>query len=135
MCSIDSLSTFCTFFLSFHPIPVFSFLVPVSESRHHFSFSCTLSYSLLYLDYLIISLLSCLSVSLSLALSSTFTHLPFALNLSTSSLPYLLPSILSSNFAALFLIFTLSPFLLHSSLTMGVFYCKCPTRSRTSRTV
>jgi hypothetical protein len=30
-------------FLSFHPIPVFSLLVPTSESRHHFSLSCTLS--------------------------------------------------------------------------------------------
>jgi hypothetical protein len=35
-----------------------------------------LSYSLLYLDSLIIFLLSCLSVSLSLLLSSTFIHLP-----------------------------------------------------------
>jgi hypothetical protein len=30
-------------FLSFHPIPVFSLLVPTFKSRHHFSFSCTLS--------------------------------------------------------------------------------------------
>jgi hypothetical protein len=43
----------------------------------------------LYLDSLILSLLSCLSVSLSLSLSSTFIHLPFALHLSTSSLAYL----------------------------------------------
>jgi hypothetical protein len=45
-----------------------------------------LSYSLLNMDSLILSLLSCLSVSLSLSLSSTFTHLHFAPNLSTSSL-------------------------------------------------
>jgi hypothetical protein len=30
-------------FLSFHPMSVFSLLVPTSESRYHFSFSCTLS--------------------------------------------------------------------------------------------
>jgi hypothetical protein len=30
-------------FLSFRPIPVFSLLVATSESRHHFSFSCTLT--------------------------------------------------------------------------------------------
>jgi hypothetical protein len=41
-----------------------------------------LLYTLLYLDSLILSLLSCLSLSL----SSTFIHLPFALNFSTSSL-------------------------------------------------
>jgi hypothetical protein len=29
-------------FISFHPISVFSLLVPTSESRHYFSFSCTL---------------------------------------------------------------------------------------------
>jgi hypothetical protein len=45
-----------------------------------------LSYSLLHMDSLILSLLSCLSVSLSLSLSSTFIHLHFAPNLSTSSL-------------------------------------------------
>jgi hypothetical protein len=28
-------------FLSFRPIPIFSLLVPTSESRHYFSFSCT----------------------------------------------------------------------------------------------
>jgi hypothetical protein len=41
-------------FLSFHPIPVFSLLVPTSESRHHFSLSrgtpdFPLSYTLLLL--------------------------------------------------------------------------------------
>jgi hypothetical protein len=30
-------------FLSFRPVPVFSFLVPTSKSRHHFSFFSTLS--------------------------------------------------------------------------------------------
>jgi hypothetical protein len=45
-----------------------------------------LSYSLLYLDSLILSLLSCLSVSLSL--SSALIHLPSALILSTSPLAY-----------------------------------------------
>jgi hypothetical protein len=79
-------------FLSFHPIPVFSLLVPTSESRHHFSLSCTLSpYTpccILYLDSLILALISCLSMSLSLLLSSIFIHLLFALNLSTSSLAY-----------------------------------------------
>jgi hypothetical protein len=30
-------------FLSFHPIPVFSLLIPTSESRHHFPLFCTLS--------------------------------------------------------------------------------------------
>jgi hypothetical protein len=30
-------------FLSFHPIPVFSFFVPTSKSRLHFSFFCTFS--------------------------------------------------------------------------------------------
>jgi hypothetical protein len=64
---------------SFHLIPVFSLFVPTSKSRHHSSFSwhslskissvIHLSYFLLYL-----SLLSCLSVSSSLSLSSTFIH-------------------------------------------------------------
>jgi hypothetical protein len=84
-------------------MPVFSLFVPTSKSRHHFPFSCTLlssgiqefplvidlPYSLLYLDSLILSFLSYFSVSLSFSLSSTFIHLPFALNLSTSSLAYL----------------------------------------------
>jgi hypothetical protein len=129
-------------FLSFRPIPVLSLRVPTSESCHHFSFSCTLSprefplsYSLLYLDSLILSLLSYLSVSLFLSLSSTFIHLPLALNLSTSSLAYpflcvfslqnsvsilysSFPSISSSNFAALFPAFTLILVLLHTSLIM-----------------
>jgi hypothetical protein len=34
-------------FLPFRPIPVFSLLVPTSESRHHFSLSCTLSSQIL----------------------------------------------------------------------------------------
>jgi hypothetical protein len=72
-------------FLSFHTLPVFPLLVPTSKSRHPFSFFCTLSpqvlrnflchnlsYFLLYLDSLILSFLSCLSVSLSLSLSSIF---------------------------------------------------------------
>jgi hypothetical protein len=96
---------------------------------------------LLYMDSLILSLLSCLFVSLSPSFSSTFIHLPFALNLSTSSLlyPFLrvfplsvffffslqhsvsilhssLPPILSSIFAAVFPAFTLSLFLFHCSL-------------------
>jgi hypothetical protein len=83
-------------FLSFHPIPFFSLLVHTSKSRHHFSFFLHsfspgipefpvihFPYFLLNLDSLILSLLSCLSVSLSLSLSSTFIHPPFALNLST----------------------------------------------------
>jgi hypothetical protein len=53
-------------------------------------------YSLLYRDSLILSLLSCLSVALSHSLSSTFIHLPFALNLSASSLanPFLPSSLI-----------------------------------------
>jgi hypothetical protein len=44
--------------------------------------------SVIHLSYsLILSLHSCLSVSLYLLFSSTFIHLPFALNLSTSSSP------------------------------------------------
>jgi hypothetical protein len=35
--------TFCIFFLSFHPIPVFSLLVARSKSPHHFPFSCAFS--------------------------------------------------------------------------------------------
>jgi hypothetical protein len=87
-------------FLSFHSIPVFSLLDPTSKSPHHFSFCYTLSPQvlrnflihlsdfLLYLDSLMLSLLSYLSVSLSISLSSTFIYLPFALNLSASSLAY-----------------------------------------------
>jgi hypothetical protein len=37
----------CFSLLIFHPIPSFS-LVPTSESRHHFSFSCTLSPQILF---------------------------------------------------------------------------------------
>jgi hypothetical protein len=107
-----------------------------------------LSYSLLYLDSLIIFLLCCLSVSLSLLLSSTFIHLPllsifphlhwhtrssgsislslsifsvffyFSLQYSVSIRHSSLPFILSSNLAALFPAFTLSQFLLHSSQAM-----------------
>jgi hypothetical protein len=132
-------------FLSFRPIPVFSLLVFTSKSRHHFSFFCTVSPQVLrnflcYTPYLILSLLSCLSVSLSLSSSSTFIHLAFAsvfplfhwhtlsflsfsvfffsfsLQHSVSVLHSSLPSTLSSNFATLFPAFTLSLFLLH--LTM-----------------
>jgi hypothetical protein len=73
--------SFLSLFLSFRPIPVFSLLLPTSESP--------LSNPLLHLVSLILSLLSCLSVSFFLSLSSTFIHFPFALNLSTSSLSYL----------------------------------------------
>jgi hypothetical protein len=70
-------------FLSFRPIPVFSLLVSTSISRHHFSLFCTVSPQVLrnflcYTPSLILSLLSCLSVSLSLSISSTFIHLSFA---------------------------------------------------------
>jgi hypothetical protein len=142
----------CLSLLKAHSTPsflcVFSLLVSTSESRHHFSFSCTfsphvlrpafpLSYSELYPNSLILSLLSCLSVSLSILLSSTFIHLSFALNLSTYSLAYPFLSVyfsLSLSFfsvffffslqhslsirQALFLTFTPSLFLLHSSLTV-----------------
>jgi hypothetical protein len=40
-----SIPRFSLSFLSFHPIPVFSLLVSTSESRHHFSFSCSPSLS------------------------------------------------------------------------------------------
>jgi hypothetical protein len=77
-------------FLSFYPIPIFSLLVPTSKSRHHFSFFCSLSpqvppqFPLLYTSHSfcctwILSFLSFLSVSLSVSLSSTYIHLPFAL--------------------------------------------------------
>jgi hypothetical protein len=102
MIVLDCLSLFIAHsapsFLSFHPIPVFSLLLPTSKSRHHLSFFCTLSlprYSVihlsffpLYIDSFIFFLLSCLVLSLSLSLSSTFIHLSFALNLFTSSLAY-----------------------------------------------
>jgi hypothetical protein len=83
ICSIDSLSTQHILQPLFSPFIqyLFSLIVPTSESPHHFSFPCTLSPQ-------IPSLRSCLSVSLSPSLSSTFIHLPFALNLSTSSLAY-----------------------------------------------
>jgi hypothetical protein len=99
-----------------------------------------LSYFLLYLDSLILSLLFCLSVSLFLSFSSTCIHLPFALNLYTSSLIVYFSLLLLRVFSqlsripsvsctlpflpfclqtlgALFPAFTLSLFLLHSSLT------------------
>jgi hypothetical protein len=75
-----SLSLFITHsapsFLSFHPIPVLSLLVPTSKSRHHFSLSCTLSPQV-YID----------SFLLVLAFVP-FTQLSFALDLFTSSLAY-----------------------------------------------
>jgi hypothetical protein len=71
--------------ISLHPLHhvlyCFSFLIAHSEPSF-------LSYFLLYLDSLILYLLACLSVSLSLSLSSPFIHPPFALNLSTSLLAY-----------------------------------------------
>jgi hypothetical protein len=142
-------STLCTFFPPFRPIPVFYLLVPTTKSRHDLSFFCTLlgysgissvihlSYFLLYLDSLILSLLSCLFVSLNLSLTSTFLHLlllsilpllhwhtRFSGNISLSPsspcciLYSFLPSILSSNFAAVFPTFIFTLFFLHSSLTM-----------------
>jgi hypothetical protein len=89
-------------FLFFHPMSVFSlssfphlhlaitFLSCALSLPRYYGISSVvyLSYFLLYLDSLILSLLFCLSGSLSLSLSSTFTHLPFAFNLSTSSLAY-----------------------------------------------
>jgi hypothetical protein len=69
--------------------PSFFFLLHSLSPRYSgISSVIQLSYSLLYLDSLIFSLLSCLSVSLSLLFSSTFIHLPFALNFSTSLLAY-----------------------------------------------
>jgi hypothetical protein len=97
-------------FLSFYPIPVFSILVPISKSlslavslpRYSgVSAVIHLSYSLLYLDSLILSPLSCLSVSLSLSLNSTFIHLSFALNLSTSFLVLFLSLLLLRVFSFL----------------------------------
>jgi hypothetical protein len=89
--------------LLFRPIPVLSLFVSASKPRLaiiFLSFALSLlrytgtssvmhlSYSLLYLDSLILSLLSCLSVSLSLSLISALIHFPSALILSTSSLAY-----------------------------------------------
>jgi hypothetical protein len=76
-------------FLSFHPVPVFSFLVPTYKSRHHFSFFCTLSPQVLrnFLCHTPFILPVVSAVSL-FSLSSTFIHLFFALNLSTFSLAY-----------------------------------------------
>jgi hypothetical protein len=79
--------------LSFRPIPVLSLLVPAFKSCHHFPLFRALSPQvhrniLCHAFLIILSLLSCLSVSLSLSLSSAHIHLPSALNLSTSSLAY-----------------------------------------------
>jgi hypothetical protein len=88
--------TFCTFFpllpsnTCFLPPRSYIFLsLAFSLPRYSGTSSVIhLSYFLLYLDSLIFSLVSCLSVYLPLSLSSTFIHRPFALNLSTSSLTY-----------------------------------------------
>jgi hypothetical protein len=87
--------TFCIFFLSFHPIPASSLLVAPSKSPHHFPFSCTLLPRYLLRNFLchtslILSIVSGFFDSFSslLLVCSTFIHLPFALNLSTSSLVY-----------------------------------------------
>jgi hypothetical protein len=67
-----------------------------------------LSYSLLYLYSLILSLLSYLSVSLSLSLSSAHIHLPSALTLSTSSMAYpFLLQYFSLSFSSAFFFFSL----------------------------
>jgi hypothetical protein len=143
-------NTFCTVFplLPSNTCSLSSF--PLLNLAH-FSFFCTLSplpryseistvvhlsYSLLYLGSLILSLLSCLSVSMSLSLSSTFIYLPFALSLSSfqffTSIPVSLVVFLSFLLLRIlffflqhsvsctlpfppFSAFTLSPFLLHSS--------------------
>jgi hypothetical protein len=65
--------SFLSFILS---LPRYSFVI-------HHPYPCCI------LDSLILSLLSCLSVSLSLSLSSTFIHLPFALNPSSLAYPFL----------------------------------------------
>jgi hypothetical protein len=99
MCSIVSLSLghilHLLSSLSVQYLFSLSLFVPASESRHHFPFFRTLSPQVhrnilchASLDSLILSLLSCLSVSLSLSLSSAHIHLPSALNLSNSSLAY-----------------------------------------------
>jgi hypothetical protein len=67
-----------------------------------------LSYSLLYLYSLILSLLSYLSVSLSLSLSSAHIHLPSALTISTSSMAYpFLLQYFSLSFSSAFFFFSL----------------------------
>jgi hypothetical protein len=88
-------------FLSFPPIPIFSLLVPTSKSRHHFSFSCTLSLQILrnFLCYtpLILPVVSgffdsypsFLLVCVFVPFTQLYIHQsPFALNLSTSLLTY-----------------------------------------------
>jgi hypothetical protein len=152
--SLSPHGTFCTFFLllpsntcflsSFPHLNLVIIFLSFALSLPRYSGIFTvihLSYSLFYLDSLILPLLSCLFVSLSLSLSSAFIHLPlpllhwhtrfsgsiplcpsspcffFSLQHSVSVLHSSLPSILSSNFAALFPAFTLSLFLLHSSFT------------------
>jgi hypothetical protein len=115
-------------FLSFHPIPVFSLLIPTSKSRHHFSFFCTLSpqvfQNFLCHTPLILPVVSgffdsfpssLLIWSLSLSHSSSFIHLPFALNLSTSSLAYPFLSLLLLR-VFFFHSFQHSVSILHSSL-------------------
>jgi hypothetical protein len=95
---------------NFHPIPVFSLLVPTSKSRHHFSFSCTLesmyssiihlSYSFVFrfFDSLPSSLLVCVILYIrpsSFFLSSiplVYGTLPFPLSLSACS-SFTLPSL------------------------------------------
>jgi hypothetical protein len=99
--SLSPRSTFCTFFPLLPSSTCFlSSFLHLNLAITFFSFALFLprysgissvihlSYFLLCLDSLVLSLLPCLSVFLSLSFSSTFIHLPFAINLSTSSLPY-----------------------------------------------
>jgi hypothetical protein len=90
---LSSLSILCLFSLSSFPhlnLAIIFLSLALSLLRYSGIFSVIdLPYSLLYLDSLILSFISYFSVSLSFSLSSTFIHLPFALNLSTSSLAYL----------------------------------------------
>jgi hypothetical protein len=127
--SLSPHSTFCTFFLSFHPIPVFFLLVLTSKSRHHSSFfspqvlrnflrhtSIILPVVFGFFDSFASSLFV---VPLSLSLNSTFIHLPFALNLSTFSLAYpFLWYYFSLSFFSVFFFFSPqhSISILHSSL-------------------
>jgi hypothetical protein len=108
-------------FLSSHPTPVFFLLTIIFI---YFALSlprCSGTSSVRRLTFsLILSLLSCLSVSLSLSLSSTFIHLPFAFNLSSSSLAY---SFFSLWFFSVLLSFFLqhSVSILHSSVPSTLF--------------
>jgi hypothetical protein len=56
--SLSSHITFCTSFLFYHSISVFSLLVPTSKSRLHFTFFCTLSLQVLrnFLCYILLIL-------------------------------------------------------------------------------